>query len=59
MHQYKKNHSNYRGNSVSKEVFIEYASEYGRIHQCSRNGEYEGFIDGTFDNTAHQNHDRS
>jgi hypothetical protein len=57
--QNKKYHSrkgNYLGSRVDKETFREYQQEYGGIPQF-HNGEYVGFVDGTFDNTAHQNHD--
>lgn len=50
---------NYRGSGVSKEKYMEYAEEYGGIPQFNNKGEYEGFCDHTFDNTAHQNHDRT
>ena len=56
---YLKKDNNYLNSGVSREKYLRYAENYGGIPQFSHSGEYEGFCDGTFDNTAHQNHDRT
>lgn len=43
---------------VDRETYRRYANEYGGIPEFDSNGDYVGFQDGAFDNTAHQNHDR-
>lgn len=40
---------------VSAETFQHYQREYGGQPVFNRRGEYEGFLSGPFDNTAHQN----
>ncbi|GEM_PF-3532821 len=50
---------NYLGSGVDRVTYLHYAREYGGIPQFDGRGEYVGFTAVGFDNTEHQDHERS